>query len=83
MAKKKPSTAEALLEAHVQFMLAQLQGPALRERVEREVDALLGDAERLRLEQVVTREAVKETVRVYAVKLELNAGIPELVADIA
>ena len=32
---------------------------------------------------MVTREAVKQTVRVYAVKLELNAGIPELVADIA
>jgi len=83
LAKKKPAAAEALLEAHVQFMLAQLQGATLRERVEREVDALLADAERLRLEQVVTREAVKETVRVYAVKLELNAGIPELVADIA
>jgi len=83
LAKKRNTAAEALLEAHVQFMLAQLQGAALRERVEREVDALLADAERLRLDQVVTREAVKETVRVYAVKLELNAGIPELVADIA
>ncbi|HWY23353.1 MAG TPA: hypothetical protein VNX47_00455 [Nevskia sp.] len=83
MAKKKDSSAAALLEAHVQFMLAQLEGPALRARIEQEVDALLGDAERISLNEVVTREAVKETVRVYAVKLELNAGIPELVADIA
>jgi hypothetical protein len=83
LARKKTSTADTLLEAHVQFMLQQLEGPALRERVEREVDALLADAERLLLDDVVTRAAVKETVRVYAVKLELNAGIPELVADIA
>ena len=51
--------------------------------MEREVDALLADAEKVHLDDVVTRAAVKETVRVYAVKLELNAGIPELVADIA
>lgn len=83
VAKKKDSPAAALLEAHVQYLLAQLQGEALRGRVEQEVDALLADAEQLLLNDVVTREAVKETVRVYAVKLELNAGIPELVADIA
>lgn len=83
MARKKPTAAEALLEAHVQFMLEQLQGQALRARVEREVDALLAGAERVLLDDVVTRAAVKETVRAYAVKLELNAGIPELVADIA
>ena len=83
MAKKKNTIAEALLEAHVQFMLQQFEGKALRPRIEKEVDALLGDAERIQLKDVVSREAVKETVRVYAVKLELNAGIPELVADIA
>jgi hypothetical protein len=82
VAKKKASTAEALLDAHVQFMLEQLQGPALRARIEREVDLLLGDAEKLLLKDVVTAAAVKETVRVYAVKLELAGGIPELVADI-
>jgi len=83
LAKKKNTTAEALLEAHVQFMLRQFEGKALRPRIEKEIDALLGDAERIHLKDVVSREAVKETVRVYAVKLELNAGIPELVADIA
>ena len=83
LAKKKPEPAEALLQAHVQFLLQQFEGKALRARIEREVDAVLGDAERLSLKDVVSRESVKETVRVYAVKLELNAGIPELVADIA
>lgn len=82
MAKKKINTAEALLDAHVQFLLEQLRGPALRGRIEREVDLLLQDAENVRLEDVVTAAAVKETVRVYAVKLELAGGIPELVADI-
>jgi hypothetical protein len=82
VARKKTNTAEALLEAHVQFVLEQLQGPALRARIEREVDLLLGDAEKLLLKDVVTAAAVKETVRVYAVKLELAGGIPELVADI-
>ncbi len=83
MANKKPGKAEALLEAHVQFIAQQLEGEALRARIERELDAILADAERLRLREVVSREAVKQTVRVYAVQLELNAGIPELVADIA
>ena len=82
MAKKKANPAEALLEAHVQFVLEQLQGPALRARIEREVDLLLADAEQLLLKDVVTPAAVKETVRVYAVKLELAGGIPELVAEI-
>ena len=82
MARKKTNTAEALLDAHVQFVLEQLQGPALRARIEREVDLLLADAEQLLLKDVVSAEAVKETVRVYAVKLELGGGIPELVADI-
>lgn len=87
MARNKTNPAqaqlEALLDAHVQFTLQQLQGPALQVRIEREVDALLAEAERVLLDDVVTREAVKETVRVYAVRLELHAGIPELVADIA
>ncbi len=83
MTRNKTGKTEALLEAHVQFMLQQLEGKTLRIRIEREVDAMLQDAERISLKDVVSREAIKEAVRVYAVKLELNAGIPELVADIA
>ena len=49
LAKKKTDTAEALLDAHVQFLLRQLEGKSLRARIEREVDAVLGDAERVSL----------------------------------
>jgi len=83
VAKKKPTTAEALIEAHVQFIRDRLNGPELHGLVEKEVDAILRDAERLTLDDVITREAVKHTVRVYAVKMQLNAGVPEMVADIA
>jgi hypothetical protein len=83
VSRKKSGIAEALLDAHVRFVLEQLEPGALRARIEREVDAALADAERLRLGEVVTPQAVKETVRIYAVQLELHGGIPELVADIA
>ncbi|MDR3417576.1 MAG: hypothetical protein P4L83_15475 [Nevskia sp.] len=83
MAKKKATAAEALLEAHVQFIVEKLDGAALHALVEREVDAILRDAKRLSVNDFVSRDAVKHTVRVYAVQLQLHAGIPELVADIA
>lgn len=83
MAKALSNKAHLLLDAHIQFVMDQLGGPALRGLVEREVHALLNQVGRVPLEEVVTRETIKDTVRTYAVELELGGGIPELVGDIA
>ena len=83
MVKKKNSTAEALLDAHVQFVIDELTGSVLKELIEQEVDSGLKDAEKLTLNSVVTRDMIKAVALTYAAKLELGGGLPELVGDIA
>ncbi|MDB5987466.1 MAG: hypothetical protein JWR16_2519 [Nevskia sp.] len=83
MATKKTSIAQALLDAHVGFIVEQLDGDSLRPLLEQEIDALLADAAKLTLDDVVRRESVKQVVQVYAVELELSGGLPELVAEMA
>lgn len=80
---KKQSIAERLLDAQVQFMLDQLEAPALRENIEEELDHALAAAEQITLNESVTRQQIKDTVRNYAVDLDLHGAIPELVGDIA
>lgn len=77
------SLQERLLDAHVAFMLDELTGPGFAALVEEEVKASLGEAVRLTLNDVVTRDMIKETAKVYAVDLELHGAMPELVGDIA
>jgi hypothetical protein len=83
MTAKKIKLAEALLDAHVAFIIEQLDDASLQPLLETEIDNLLADAGKLTLNDVVTRDAVKQTVQVYAVELELSGGIPELVAEMA
>src|SRR5690242_3638303 len=84
MSHKKPlNIAEALLDAHVRFVLDQLEGKSLQSLIEREIDALLDGAEHLTLGGAVTPQMIKDTVRHYAVELELGGGIPELVGEVA
>lgn len=78
-----PSQAQQLLEAHVEYILAQLSGRPLRELIEDIVDRLFATAEEITLDEAVTREMIKATARGYAVELELSGAIPELVGDIA
>lgn len=75
--------AQALLDAHVRFILAQLEGEALRALIERNVAAILADARKLTLNEAVTRGKIKDVVRVYAIELDLHGAMPELVGDIA
>ena len=77
------SKAKALLDAHVKFTLADLQGAPLRALIERELDAALALAGQLKLKDVVDRKSVKESIQAYAVELKLQGGIPELVGNIA
>jgi hypothetical protein len=75
--------AERLLAAHVAYVMDQLQGTALEALLAREVDALLADARRLTLDDVVTRHMIKATARTYASEIEPSGAIPELIGDIA
>lgn len=80
---KKKSTAERLLDAHVKFMIDQLDGETLRRNLEEELDHALEAAEKIYLDDAVTRQQIKDTVRTYAVELDLHGGIPELIGDLA
>ncbi len=78
-----PPLAEALLDAQVQHLIERLQGPALTAGVAMLVDEALKLAGHLKLDQVVTAQAVKASACAYAAELELGGGLPELVAEIA
>lgn len=82
MTKTKP-VAERLLDAHVAFMIAQLEKEPLRLNIEEELDHALAAAEKITLNEAVTRDQIKDTVRTYAVDLDLHGALPELVGDIA
>lgn len=82
MSKKKHPLAEALLEAHVQFVLEDLEGEGLQALIEDILDHALADAAKLKLNDVTTRQQIKDTACTYAAELELGGGIPELVGDI-
>ncbi|MDF3030784.1 MAG: hypothetical protein K0R03_1342 [Moraxellaceae bacterium] len=83
MAKSPHPQAQLLLEAHVEYILAQLGGQPLEELIESLVDQLFENARKITLDEAVTREMIKATARGYAVELELSGAIPELVGDIA
>lgn len=77
------SKAEALLDAHVAWVMAGLQGDALQTELERRIDWILEDAARLRLNDVISAESVQRTAVDYAVDMKVGGAIPALVGDIA
>jgi len=83
MKKTKNPLAEALLDAHVQFIVDELDGESLQPLIEELLDIALTDAAKLKLAEVVTPKQIKATAHTYAANLELGSGIPELVGDIA
>ncbi|HSW15213.1 MAG TPA: hypothetical protein VLI06_20355, partial [Solimonas sp.] len=83
MKKTKHPLAEALLDAHVQFTLHELEGETLQPLIEELLDEALADAAKLKLNDVVNPRQIKDTAHTYAANLELGSGIPELVGDIA
>lgn len=84
MAKKTLNNKAAqLLDAHVAFVCEQLTGDAFSGLVEEHVDAALKDIKKLKLKDVITAKQVKTTARFYASEMEIAAGIPELVGEIA
>lgn len=88
MAKKAAAAAlsdkaQALLDAQVDWWLERLDGKALAPWIQNEVDALLADAAKLKLDEVVRLEDVQAVARQYAAELEPHGAIPELVGEIA
>jgi len=75
--------AQVLLDAQVHWWLERLDAKALVPWLEDEVDALLADAAKLKLEEAVSRADVQAVARQYAAELEPHGAIPELVGEIA
>lgn len=89
MASKKKKTAalspraQALLDAQVAWWLERLEPKALQPWLEAEIDALLADAAKLKLDDVVRLKTVQEIARHYAADTEPSGAIPELVGEVA
>lgn len=83
MANPMHPQAQLLLDAHVDYILAQLSGQPLAALIESLVDQAFINARKITLDDAVTRKMIKDTARGYAVELELSGAIPELVGDIA
>lgn len=73
---------EALLDAHVAFVISDISGKRLQSYMEARLDRMLGFAERLRLNDVVTPDMIKTTARRYACEVELSVAVPELAAAV-
>ncbi len=83
MAAHDKTRAQRLLDAHTAFLVAELTGPGLAELIDAELSSALQEAQALTLNDVVTRDMIKDTAKLYAVELELHGAMPELVGDIA
>ncbi|MES0873830.1 hypothetical protein [Sinimarinibacterium thermocellulolyticum] len=81
--KTAEGVADALLDAHVAYLVDELTGEGLRELIALQLDGLLADAARLKLKDVVSARMIKDTARTYAAEIELGGGLPELVSAIA
>jgi hypothetical protein len=75
--------ADALLDAHIAFVIRGLTGPGFQAMVDADIQASLRDASRLTLNDVVTPAMIKATAKRYACDLELNMAVPELAGEIA
>lgn len=75
--------ARLLLDAQVEFLQSQVSGDQLASLVETEVVHALAAAERLTLEEVVSREQIKTVSQKYAALMDIQGSIPELVGEIS
>lgn len=72
----------ALLDAHVAFVINDLSGKRLQTFMASRLDMMLENARHLRLNETVTRDMIKETARRYACELEFSVAVPELAGDV-
>lgn len=83
MTKGKTDLAHALLEQHVKHELASLKGAKLSRFLAIEVDELFGYAGTLTLNRLTSVEQVMGVIRRIVIDMELDAGIPEMSAEMA
>ena len=76
-------TASQLLELHVKHEVASLKGAKLRKFLKQEVNELLDHAGNITLNRVASENQVTDTLQRVVVNMELNAGVPELAAEMA
>ncbi len=74
--------AEALLDAHTSWIVARLSGADFEQELSQRLDLLLADGRKLKLKDVVSNQAIHETVRKYAIELDLGGSMPALVGDV-
>lgn len=75
----RPSLADQLIDAQVEYVLAQLSTDALTATIERGVDHFLDAAGRLTVREAVDADAVKESVRRALDEVPSTAGTSEVV----
>ena len=83
MTKGKTDLANALFEQHVKHELATLKGARLRRFLETEVDELFDYAGAITLNRLTSAEQVMGVIQRIVINMELDAGIPELAAEMA
>lgn len=83
MSKTSPSLADTLLEAHVKHEMSALKGAKLKKFIDNEVDELLDHAGSVTLNRLVSADQVMGVIQRIVVDMELDAGIPELAAEMA
>ncbi|MGC8121039.1 hypothetical protein [Marinobacter sp. VGCF2001] len=83
MTQPTATLADELLEAHVRHELSALKGAKLKKFLHREVEALLEHAQTITLARVISPDQVMNLIRRVVIDMELDAGIPELAAELA
>ena len=82
MTKGKTDLANQLLEQHVKHELASLKGAKLRKFLEQELDELWHYAGEITLGRITSEEQVMGVIQRIVMGMELDAGIPELAAEL-
>lgn len=80
--ERADAAAEALLEAHVAFVLERCAGPALQAWVDTRLDALLQELGRLRLDEFTSAQACKDTARACLLHSEVSAAVREWLKEL-
>lgn len=83
MTKTTQNLVDTLFEAHVKHEMAALKGAKLQKFLGQEVDELLNHADRITLNRLTNVDQIMGVIRRIVVDMELDAGIPELAAEMA
>ncbi|MFO8142667.1 MAG: hypothetical protein R6T87_12465 [Marinobacter sp.] len=83
MTKTTQNLVDTLLEAHVKHEMAALKGAKLQKFLDQEVDQLLDHAGTVTLNRLTNVDQIMGVIRRIVEDMELDAGIPELAAEMA